>query len=120
MDTVMNAKDCDIAYCVEQRLTVSVENLQTAISTRGGTEVAVEIEMSTSITFVTAKRQLEESRLAMTTEANYALLKRGISIDTKPLEQVVENLKSLEDQYYKDLLNQNGVEASEENKTVKP
>ena len=115
-DTIMQAQDCDVAYCVEQQLTISVESLSTAISNRGEeSEVSISVEMSTSITFVTAKRQLEETRLAMTTEANYSLLKRGISIDTKPLEQVVENLKSLEDQYYKDLLNQNGVEATKEN-----
>ena len=118
-DTIMNAQDWDVAYCVEQQLTISVENLSCAISTRGEQgELSVSVEMSTSITFVTAKRQLEETRLAMTTEANYALLKRGISIDTKPLEQVVENLKNLEDQYYKDLLNQNGVEASDENVAI--
>ena len=54
--------------------------------------MAVSVEVSTSITFVTAKRQLEETRLAMTTEANYALLKRGISIDTKPLERIQRNM----------------------------
>ncbi len=118
-DIVMQAEDQDVAYCVEQQLTISVESLETAISNRGEkTEVAISVEMSTSITFVTAKRQLEETRLAMTTEANYALLKRGISIDTKPLEQVVENLKELENQYYKDLMNQNGVEPTDENVTI--
>ena len=116
-DTVMNAKDCDVAYCVEQQLNISVESLNTAISSRGA-EVSVSVEMSASISFVTAKRQLEETRLAMTTEANYALLKKGISIDTKPLEKVVEDLKNLEDQYYRDLLNQNGVEATNENVSI--
>ena len=119
MDTIMSAEDCDLAYCVEQQMTISVENLQTAISNRGEEGVvSVSVEMSTNITFVTAKRQLEETRLAMTTEANYALLKRGISIDTKPLEQVVENLKDLENQYYRDLMNQSGIEASEENVSI--
>ena len=119
MDTIMSAEDCDLAYCVEQQMTISVENLQTAISNRGEEGVvSVSVEMSTNITFVTAKRQLEETRLAMTTEANYALLKRGISIDTKPVEQVVENLKDLENQYYRDLMNQSGIEASEENVSI--
>lgn len=118
-DVVMEAEDQDVAYCVEQQLTISVESLQTAISNRGEkSEVAISVEMSTSITFVTAKRQLEETRLAMTTEANYALLKRGISIDTKPLEQVVENLKDLENQYYKDLMKQNGVEPTDETVSI--
>ena len=119
MDTIMSAEDCDVAYCVEQEMTISVESLQTAISNRGEAGVVqVSVEMSTNISFVTAKRQLEETRLAMTTEANYALLKRGISIDTKPLEQVVENLKNLENQYYKDMMNQSGVEATDENLTI--
>lgn len=116
MDTVLRAQDCDIAYCVEQEMTISVDNLKKAINHRGEAEAeAVSVEMSVNITFVKAKRQLEETRLAMTVQANYALLKRGISIDTKPLEQVVENLKGLEDQYYKDLMHQAGVETSEEN-----
>ena len=119
MNTVMSAEDCDVAYCVSQEMTISVESLQTAISNRGEEGiVSVNVEMSTNISFVTAKRQLEETRLAMTTEANYALLKRGISIDTKPLEQVVESLKNLENQYYKDLMNQSGVEGTEENISV--
>ena len=119
MDTIMSAEDCDVAYCVSQEMTISVESLQTAISNRGEEgAISVSAEMSINISFVSAKRQLEETRLAMTTEANYALLKRGISIDTKPLEQVVENLKNLENQYYKDLMNQSGVEATEENVSV--
>ena len=116
MDTVISAQDADVAYCVNQQITLTVENLQEAIANReqeAGAEVSVEI--SASITFITAKRQLEETRLAMTVEANYALLKRGIAIDTKPLEQLVENLKGIEEQYYKDLLSQSGIEANEEN-----
>ena len=50
--------------------------------------------------YIRAKRQLEEIRLAMTAEANYALLKKGISIDTKPLEELVENLKEQENAIY--------------------
>ena len=116
MDTITSAQDADVAYCVNQQITLTVENLQEAISNRGKeTTVEISVEMSTSITFITAQRQLEETRLAMTIEANYALLKRGIAIDTKPLEQLVENLKGIEDQYYKDLLTQSGIESTEEN-----
>ncbi len=45
---------------------------------------------------VTAKRQLEEVRLKMTVEANLKLLRSGISIDTIPLEQLVNELKEAE------------------------
>lgn len=118
-DTIMSAEDADVAYCVNQQLTLTVENLQTAISSRGEvSQVSISVELTTDITFITAKRQLEETRLAMTLEANYALLKRGMAIDTKPLEQLVEDLKGLEEQYYKDLLSQSGVEASQENVSI--
>lgn len=115
METVFAAEDGDVAYCLENQLTLSVENLQVAMANRKEQSATVSIEMSESLTFITAKRQLEETRLLMTTQANYALLKRGISIDTKPLEQVVENLKNLENQYSKDLMNQSGIAATEEN-----
>lgn len=56
------------------------------------------------LALLAAKRQLEETRLAMTTEANLALLKRGIAIDTKPLEELVAQLKSQEKNYYAAIL----------------
>ena len=118
MNTIISAQDGDVAYCVNQQMSLTVENLQTAIANRGEASVSVSVEMTTNITFITAKRQLEETRLAMTVEANYALLKRGIAIDTKPLEQLVENLKGLENQYYKDLMAQSGIETTEENVSV--
>lgn len=118
MNTIVSAQDGDVAYCVNRQMSLTVENLQTAIANRGEASVSVNVEMTTNITFITAKRQLEETRLAMTVEANYALLKRGIAIDTKPLEQLVENLKGLENQYYKDLMAQSGIETTEENVSV--
>ena len=116
MDTIMVAQDADVVYCVEQQLVLNVENLQMAISNRDEkVQVDVSKDGDLELSFVTAKRQLEETRLVMTIEANYALLKRGIAIDTKPLEQLVEQLKCVEDQYYKDLLTQSGIETTEQN-----
>ena len=42
---------------------------------------------------VAARRQLEEIRLRMTAEVNVKLLKSGFSIDTAPMEELVEALK---------------------------
>jgi len=50
------------------------------------------------------KRIVEEIRLSMTTEANLNLLRKGIQIDTKDLESLVENLKKAEEEIYKPLL----------------
>ena len=51
----------------------------------------------------------------MTVQANYALLKQGISIETQPLEALVEELKAQENAYYASLLEQNGLEPTQEN-----
>ena len=45
---------------------------------------------------ITARRQLEEIRLRMTAEVNVKLLKSGFSIDTAPMEELVEALKQAE------------------------
>ncbi len=45
---------------------------------------------------ITARRQLEEVRLRMTAEVNVKLLKSGFSIDTAPMEELVEALKKAE------------------------
>ncbi len=111
MEIIQETEDADLAYCMEQNLAISVENLQLAISNRGQ-------GVAGNVSVITAKRQLEETRLIMTIEANYALLKRGIAIDTKPLEEVVENLRNMEHQYYGDILTSAGIDASEDNITV--
>lgn len=45
---------------------------------------------------IRARRQLEEIRLHMTVEANVKLLKSGFSIDTAPMEEMINALKELE------------------------
>ncbi|MCM1190111.1 MAG: DUF6240 domain-containing protein [bacterium] len=45
---------------------------------------------------ITARRQLEEIRLRMTAEVNIKLLKSGFSIDTAPMEKLVEALRRAE------------------------
>lgn len=81
-------------------------------------EPAQQNQASTDSKFITAKRQLEETRLVMTTQANFSLLKQGISIDTKPLAELVEDLKNVENQSYASLLKACGATASDENVNV--
>lgn len=64
--------------------------------------------------YVTARRQLEEIRLIMTSQANYRLLKKGISIETLELGQLVEELKGLEADYYQAMLKGQGVDPTPE------
>ncbi len=120
MEVVMEASDEDLAYLTANNMEITIESLEQTAELRKqgklnqtnsspvldeakgaaeGEEISHEALM-----FLKAKRVLEETRLAMTTEANRALLKQGISIDTKPLEELVESLKQQENNYYEALL----------------
>ena len=121
VSVIENATDADIQYLIDRGFELTVKNLKMAAAQEHSADVnertgePVDVLADRELRFLTAKRQLEETRLAMTAEANYALLKRGISIDTKPLVELVEELKNQENQYYARLLDSQGVEATEEN-----
>ena len=64
---------------------------------------------------VEAKRQLEEIRLKMTVESGQKMAAKGIDINTTELEKVVEELRNIEDEYYKNLLRESGTRQTSEN-----
>ena len=113
VSVIEEAREEDLVYLIDEGEELTVSNLKTAIANRGTKSLS-----EGGLALLTAKRQLEEARLAMTAEANYALLKKGVSIDTKPLVDLVEDLKQQENSYYKDLLNQAGVAATEKKVTL--
>ena len=138
VSVIENATDADIQYLIDKGFELTVKNLKLAAGQEKGTsesvfhkdKINVEDIFKTEegfdikneqpysekeLRFLKAKRQLEETRLAMTFEANYSLLKRGISIETKPLMELVETLKNEENRYYANLLEAQGVEVSEAN-----
>lgn len=126
-EVVEQATDADIWTVVEKGQQVTVENLAAAHNSNAAETDGEEVKAENTripefaqddIKYITARRQLEEIRLMMTMEANYALLKKGISIETQPLEELVEQLKSLENNYYKNLLNHNGIEPTQENAAI--
>ncbi|MCI8484150.1 MAG: hypothetical protein HFH41_07405 [Lachnospiraceae bacterium] len=123
---IEQATDAQVWSVVEKGIPLTIENLQAEQKNQEQKEGQTPSQNSQEIPaygredmdFLTAKRQLEETRLMMTIQANYALLKKGIAIETESLEQLVEQLKSLEEDYYKSLLSQNGVAATEENAAI--
>ena len=116
VSVVKNAADTDIQYLVDRGFELTVKNLKMAAAWDGEKQAVKEgSQEDKELRFLTAKRQLEEIRLAMTAEANYALLKKGISIETKPLIELVEMLKDEEKQYYANLLESQNVENTAEN-----
>lgn len=117
VDTVENATDEDLVYIVEKGLSLTLDSLREAAANRVSGSTVQDADgnyTQKGQQLLTARRQLEEIRLAMTAEANYRLLKQGISIDTEPLVKLVEQLKDQENEYYRNLLMSEGVDATKE------
>lgn len=142
-NVIQNATEADVDYVITNGMELNIRNLAYAASIRmagmvgntatadvdateadtlgnqaiegDGSTVAQTTHTKQEIALITARRQLEEIRLSMTVEANLALLKRGMQLDTQPLVQLVEELKATENAYYESLLRGQGVEASKEN-----
>ena len=79
-----------------------VEGASLSLSGVGGDGSTPEsaLPLSTNPSAVTARRQLEEIRLSMTSEAAIRLVRMDINIDAKPISQVVEALRKQENSYY--------------------
>lgn len=117
VDTVENTTDEDLVYIVEKGLPLTLDSLREAAANRVSESTVQDADgnyTQKGQQLLTARRQLEEIRLAMTAEANYRLLKQGISIDTEPLVKLVEQLKDQENEYYRNLLMSEGVDATKE------
>lgn len=116
------ATDRDLAYVLGQGQDLTIEHLREAHHLiEGGmvtedtyTDLMEGAFSQKGLTLLEARRMLEETRLAMTTEANYGLLKRGMEIEIQPLVQLVEELKTQEQSYYKQLLEADGSEATQD------
>ena len=98
LDEAGSIKDEAISRAVSSGQVINIKNLYEE-SKKTGDPVK---EMSPEA--LSARRQLEETRLLMTTEANLKLLKQGISIDIEPLEKLVNELKEAERSIYEPLL----------------
>lgn len=108
--------DDEIVKVVKENREITIKNLTEA---KEADEEAEEISLDELtddqiLKVISARRQLEEIRLKMTLEAARRLEKKGFSIDTRPLEEVVEKLRYEEERYYKELYRQAGIEADEE------
>ena len=123
-DVLGEATADDIVTLESDNIPVTIENLSKLIAARGKDSAASQasankaadnqITDSREARLVTAQRKLEEARLSMTAEANLSLIKKGVSIDTEPIECVVELLKQQENKYYGALFGDSSVEASDD------
>lgn len=115
-EVIDKVQDEDIIYVLSGNQSLTIANLKQAIAMRGQSgkqEQTIATDAQKQAALITARRQLEEVRLAMTTEANYALLKKGIALDTRPLEALVEDLKAQEEEFVRDMMGGKVVDIAE-------
>ncbi|MCR5666088.1 MAG: DUF6240 domain-containing protein [Eubacterium sp.] len=114
--TVESATEAQVHYLEQNGEPLTIENLQKLQQGEYADydEQAIALELG-DYDQVKAHRQLEEIRLSMTVEANYALLKKGVQIDTQELSELVEQLKNVEQQMDAAKLTGNGIEPTDEN-----
>lgn len=110
VSVLQSATDEQLQAVIASGQTVTIGNLEQAALT--GTVVYQE-EMN--IQLVTARRQLEEIRLQMTVEAGVTMIRSGISVETESLQNLIEHLKQIEEQYYNQLLTGKNIEPSTAN-----
>lgn len=117
VEVIEQVTDRELAYVISQGEDLTIENLREAHhlieSGAAGEEWELPEFSEKGMALLEARRMLEETRLVMTTEANYGLLKRGMEIEITPLVELVEELKTQEQSYYKQLLESNGSEATQ-------
>lgn len=64
---------------------------------------------------IKVRRQLEEIRLKMTVEAGSKLIKNGLSLETASLSKIIDELKTVENSYYTNLLKEGNVKVNDIN-----
>ncbi|MBO5621565.1 MAG: hypothetical protein J5959_08045, partial [Butyrivibrio sp.] len=88
-DAVDNISDDDIKDVVASGREITIRNLTSNFS------ISYASVSENDERLVTARLQLEQVRLQMTVEANKHLLDSGFSIDTAPMEELIERLKGI-------------------------
>ncbi len=114
LETVENVTDEEIGYVLSKGEEITLANLKKAKNALASGRRAPEGFVPDELKFIHAKRVIEETRLVMTAEANKSLIAKGVSLDTKPIEQVVNDLKNMETSFYEKLLSDGSETVSKE------
>ncbi|MCR4842046.1 MAG: DUF6240 domain-containing protein [Eubacterium sp.] len=132
MDVIDRATEADAAAVLDEGRELNIKNLREILefgptlpgteNTSGGSvpawaqgiegEAAAE---SANLVHIRQTRILTEIRIEMTVEANYTLLKQGVSLETESLFDLSDKLKAAEDAFFAQMLRGGDVEATDEN-----
>lgn len=117
LETLEKATVENVKTLIAEKEEVTIQNLQ---------ELMIEIEDEPAndpgrnlrdgdARVIRAYRELEELRLKMTLEASVKMMRKGIQVETTELSDLVEQLRSLEQDAYANMLRGQKIEETEEN-----
>jgi hypothetical protein len=105
MKTAESGRDITIQNLVKAEQELTANEQKTYVMNESVLETGEDLS-EVDIKAITAKRQLEEIRLKLSVEAGQKLYNKGISVDTENLQNIVDELKQIEEKYYQSLLNE--------------
>ena len=108
IDKTEKISDDQVINTVSEGKILNLKNLWNAKDTFG---VSASLNISTEVSskaVTDGQAMLQEVRLKMTLDANVAMLKRGIEIDTLPLSRLVEEIRSAQQQVDSILVSKSG------------
>lgn len=116
IQVIQDTTDGQLKKVLMEQPAVTIEALKNEQkSTVHQEPTAAQLIAEDDIAFVTARRQLEEIRLQMTLEASVTMVRNGIDIETQSIQNLIEDLKTVEESYYKNLLHAGNAEPTDEN-----
>ena len=112
---INSIEDNTIIRAVREKEELNINNLRILQkSIRSGAQAST-IGEEVDPESIRALRHMEEIRLKMTADAALSLEKKGIHIDYEPLERFVDELRKLEENYYKGILEEAEVDTNMDN-----
>lgn len=112
LETLEKATIEDVKALVAEKEEVTVKNLQEEMENPSGEDVNLR---NGDARVVRAYREIEELRLKMTLEASVKMMRNGIQVETTQLGNLVEQLRTLEEEAYKTMLRGQKIEETREN-----
>lgn len=112
VNDIVELSEMDIEKLINQNREINLENL---IKSNKGYSLDNTKTNKDTVDEISAKRQLQEIRLKLTYESAKLLKDNGIEVEIEPLEKIVKELKLIENKYYQDLFEKNGINNNQEN-----
>lgn len=112
LETLEKATPEDVKALIAEREPITVENLKEEAETPSG---AGQNLRDGDVRVVRAYREIEELRLKMTLEASVKMMRNGIQVETTELSDLVEQLRALEEDAYRNMMRGQKLEETEEN-----